>query len=328
MATILVTGATGFIGGHLCPALLGAGHQVRSTYRSATPPGSGDTSMQWVRVPDIGPTTEWSGVLAGVDYVVHLAGMAEDPRSGSGRWRELSHRVNALGTIRLAEAVAQSGASRLLFLSSAAAQAAAVAEGSGSPYGRDKLEAEQAIQRLLSTSASDYCILRPCNVFGPGDRGNMARLIHLVRKGIPLPFGSIRNRKCFAFVANVVAAILACIASPAASRRVLSLSDGEAVSTPDLVRRVAQYCGRAPRLFSLPLPLLRALAHTGDGITRLTGLPVLWNSYSVDRLCSSMLPSLPDVSEALSWSPPYSFDEGLRLTITQDRSAEAASARG
>src|SRR3972149_828428 len=121
MALILVTGATGFIGRHLCPMLRQRGHRVRATARRTPPLNESSADVEWVEIGDIGPITEWSGALKGVDCVIHLAGLAHRRANGKKDADEFM-RVNAGGTRRLAEAVSGSTTvSRLVFLSSVGA---------------------------------------------------------------------------------------------------------------------------------------------------------------------------------------------------------------
>jgi len=325
MKRVLVTGATGFVGRHFCAVLARAGYLARGTYRSAL--GLGYPSpMEWVRVPDIGPDTVWRPALEDVDYVAHLAGLAHRPGVTDEQLRDSFQHINLQGTQRLAEAVRGSGARRLLFVSSAKAM---VCDASGEPdseYGRTKLAAERKIAETLAGSATDWCVVRPCLVYGPGNLGNMARLIRLIRLGLPLPFGSIRNQKNFIYVGNLVSAMLAALTHPAASRRVYALSDGIVLSTPDLMTRLGRCSGHPVRLFPLPVGILKGVARVGDAVRDLTGVSPGWDSYSVDRLCSSLTVESNEFCDALQWRPPFSMEEGLELTLKPEESL-ASSAR-
>jgi nucleoside-diphosphate-sugar epimerase len=230
------------------------------------------------------------------------------------------YRTNTEGTRRLASAVADSGSiKRLLFVSSVKAistrpNAADEAEGIDSIYGRSKYLAERAVQACLQGSISDWCILRPCLVYGPGNLGNMDRLLKLVNTGLPLPFGAIHNRRSFLFVSNLTDAIVCCLTNPRAARRTFSVADGAPLSTPDLVRKMAQYTHRSVCLLPVPVSFMKAVAYLGD-LAKFFGVNPGWDTYSVDRLCGSLWVEHSEMQSALAWAPRYSTAEGLKLTI-------------
>jgi nucleoside-diphosphate-sugar epimerase len=321
MSTVLVTGSTGFVGRHLCHALALRGYGVRGTYRLAPSTDGYAPEMEWVQVRDIGPDTDWQEALRGMNYVVHLAGLAHRLGADDKDLKEAFNHVNARGTARLADAIRGSSVRRLVFISSAKAMVRdALAPGAAnlpdSEYGRSKFAAEQAITQALADGDADFCILRPCLVYGPGNLGNMARLMRLINTGLPLPFGSIHNRKSFIYVGNLVAAIATCLTHPAASRRTFALSDGEAISTPELLYRLGRYSSRRVRLLPMPVPLMKAIAKVGDSIRRWTGISIGWDSYSVDRLCNSLTVNAQEFFDQLQWTPPYSMEEGIRITMS------------
>jgi nucleoside-diphosphate-sugar epimerase len=319
MAKILITGATGFIGRHLCPALLDLGFEVRGSYRGSSPPRTHDSRIEWVCVGELGPETEWHSALDGVEYVVHSAGLAHQVGVDEEDIRTDLYRVNTEGTRRLANAVAERPRiKRLVFVSSIKAlpNTAEPSEELDSIYGRSKQLAEDALEEELLVASSDWSILRPCLVYGPGNLGNMARLLRLINTGLPLPFASIRNRRSFLFVGNLVNAILACLTHPGASRRSFAVDDGEPLSTPDLFRELSRSACRRLWLFPLPMPVLKGVAHCGDIIEHLTGKSVGWNTYSVERLCGSLVANSSEIRDRTGWTPPYSTSQGLQITFS------------
>ena len=322
MRRVLVTGATGFVGQHLCPALLAAGYAVRGTYRKSSAVRALPGAMDWVEVPDIGPETEWTEVLQGVDYVVHLAGLAHRTGTSDEDMKEAFELVNVRGTAKLVDAVRRSQVARLVFISSAKALLPSgpdkTCDAPDSNYGQSKLAAEGAVSEGLTGCVADWCTLRPCLVYGPGNLGNMARLIRLINTGLPLPFASIRNQKSFLYVGNLVSAIQLALTHPAASRRTLTLSDGEPVSTPDLMFRLGRYARHKVHLFPMPVGMMRAIALLGDRVRQWTGISIGWDSYSVDRLCSSLTVDTLEFLEEFDWKPPYSLEEGIRITMTSE----------
>ena len=185
-----------------------------------------------------------------------------------------------------------------------------------SEYGRSKRNAELAIQDILKETGPDWCIIRPTLVYGPGNPGNMLRLMRLTRSPVPLPFGGIRNRRSFLYVENLVDLITTALCHPAASRQVFNAADREVLSTAELVRLLARLSGRKIGLLPVPVWSLRALAKFGDAAGRVLGRSVGLDTYSVDRLVSSLEVDVSQLRSRLDWEPPFSTEEGLRRTLT------------
>lgn len=323
--SVLVTGATGFIGGHLCSYLDAKGYRVRGTFRPGESREGYPAKMSWVRIKDIGSYSEWQESLVGIDYVVHLAALAHRVgKEAQGRFDEYMS-VNAIGSQWLARSIADnSEVKRFVFLSSVGAVRTLSAKrlDETSPcepdtdYGRSKRVAELLIQEELRNSVSDWCIIRPTLVYGPGNPGNMARLLGLVSRGVPLPLGGIKNVRSFLFVGNLVDLIEKILAHPGASRRIFMVSDGEDISTSELILRLAKCVQKRLRLISVPIFLLKVFGHIGDWINGWVGLNIGLDSYSVERLTGSLYVDTRAVRESLGWEPPYSMDAGLSLTLT------------
>ncbi len=296
--TVVVTGAGGFIGLRLTERLLRAGAEVRAAVRrdsAALERLAGRARLRQFAVGDIGVLTDWSAVLAGAQAVVHLAArvhVIRPSRSDDG-----FAEINTGATLRLAEAAARAGVKRLVFVSSAKAE-----DGSGDPYGRSKAEAERLLGDASGGLGLECVIVRPPLVYGPGVRANFLRLMRLIDSGLPLPFGRIDNRRSFAFVGNLADALHACIDHPRAAGQTFAVSDGEVISTPELVRRIARALHRPARLFPVPLPLL-ALAG------RLAG-----QASAVERLTGSLTVDDSAIRSALGWRPLFSMEQGLAET--------------
>ncbi len=299
---ILVTGASGFIGTHLLPALLAHGHTAFAASRS---PG-GRAGCEWRRAPELGPAADWSGCLRDAEVVVHLAGMA---RAGSARLDSaaphLHERVNADGTRALARQAAAAGVKEFIYLSSCHAVATEsekmltreTVPHPVSVYGRSKLAGEKGVQQELTDTNCRWSILRPPPVYGPGNQGNFARLACLVRSGCPLPLGGIANRRSFVDVRNLTDFIARiCPGNPVVHGQVYYPADEDDLSTPQLIRFLARREGRVPRLFALP-PKMRSILL---GLPGLGPLRKLTTSLFVDRM--------PLWSE-LGWRAPHRIAE-------------------
>jgi nucleoside-diphosphate-sugar epimerase len=319
---VLITGASGFVGQHLCQHLLDKGYLVRGTFRTKIP-GELRHSVEWVHMGDVGPDTDWSPALETVDFVAHLAALAHQiGTKGEGRIEEFM-RTNADGTRQLAQTVACSPTmKRFVFISSVGAVKSlsssrltlATPCTPDTDYGRSKLKAEQNVQEIL-THDIDWSIIRPALVYGPGNPGNMDRLLKLVRTRLPLPFGAIRNLRSFLFVGNLVALIEQCFLHPEASRQIYFASDGEDMSTPDLIQRLAWIAGQPVILLPIPPPFLKVSGRLGDWMQRVIGRSVGLDSYSVQRLIGSLYVDTSPLTDTLDWRYPFSVEQGIRLTL-------------
>jgi nucleoside-diphosphate-sugar epimerase len=315
---VLVTGAAGFVGTALCAALPEQGFHVRRAVRAAARE-SGDA----VAVGNIDAFTDWSTALQGVDAVVHLAALTH--RVGATAKEHLGdyRRINVAGTRRLAEQAVAAGVRRFVFMSSIKVNG----ESTGNEpfretdtpapqdaYGITKLEAEQALSTFARESTIDVVVLRPPLVYGPGVKGNFLRLMRLIGHGVPLPLASVRNRRSLIYVDNLADAVIAALRAPHAAGRTYLVSDGVALSTPDLLRRIGRALGRNARLMPCPPVLLRAagtLMGRSDEIARLTG------SLEVDST---------RIGRELGWRAPHPPEHGFRKTADWYNSGAPADA--
>jgi nucleoside-diphosphate-sugar epimerase len=305
---ILVTGAPGFIGRALCPGLVERGHAVLGCSRRPAEPIPG---FELRPIGDIGPTTDWSGHLNGIDIVVHLASRAH----GSGQGAAVHNEAGSAGA--LAHSAAKAGVRRLIHMSSVRAMAEATLGGAPlratdpprprDPYGRGKLAIERAVQAAARESGIEIVILRPPLVYGPGVKANFHALMRLVASGLPLPFAGIDNRRSLIFIDNLVDLVGRACTHPGAAGQVLLARDAADLSTPELIRLVAAGLGRPPRLFNVPGPALAMLGR----------LPKLGPLLS--RLTLSLEVDDAETRTALDWVPPVSPEIGLAATAAAFR---------
>jgi len=312
---VLVTGASGFVGRALCEVLLRHGQSVRGTLRQPDGKLALVVGVEPIVVGTINAATDWKAALAGCDVVVHLAARVHvmDDKSSDplADFRE----VNTEGTLNLARQAAQAGVKRFVFISTIKVNG----EGRDTPYREtdapvpedayaiSKWEAEQGLQLVAQESGMEIVILRPPLVYGPGVKANFLRLMRSVARGWPLPLGSIRNRRSVLYLGNFVDAIRVCVVHPAAAGQTFLLDDGEAVSTPELIRAVAQAMGRPARLLAVPVRVLElagALLGKRTAVARLTGSLFVDGSFIRSRL---------------GWMPSYSMDEGLAATVASSK---------
>jgi len=308
---ILVTGATGFVGRAVVDRLVQDGTSVTASVRRDPTTRIG---IREVRVGDLGPATDWKAALEGCDAVVHCAArvhvMSDTATDPLASYRA----ANVEGSVALAKQAAAAGVRRFVFISSIKVNGEGTALGNPyrasdrpapvDPYGISKLEAEQALQALAATGAIDLVILRPPLVYGPGVKANFLSMARWIARGVPLPFGGVNaNRRSFVALANLVDLIVTCLRHPAAVGQVFLVSDGEDLSTGDLLRRTARALGVSARLLPVPSALL------AFGATAL-GRRDLWQ-----RLGGTLQVDSMPTRERLGWTPPVTVDAGLRAAV-------------
>jgi len=309
MPTILITGASGFVGRGLCARLTAKVRDVRCAVRNPS------STAHALAVGDIGPDTSWDKALKGIDTVIHLAARAHIMHDSASDPLSEFRRVNVDGTLNLARQAAASGIKRFIFLSTIKVngeqtpQGLPFTESSRSapedPYGISKHEAEQGLVEIARETGMEIVIIRPPLVYGPGVKGNFASMMRWIAKGIPLPLGAIHNQRSLIALDNLVDFIITCIDHPAAANQTFLVADGEDLSTTDLLRRVGQAMNRPARLIPVPMSVLKLGA-------RLRGKQAM-----AQRLCGNLQVDISKAREMLGWTPPVSVDEGLRRAVTR-----------
>jgi nucleoside-diphosphate-sugar epimerase len=307
--TVLVTGATGFIGRQVVRALFRAGWTVRASGRDAT---RAPREAEFTRA-DLGEPGVAHRLTEGIDAVIHLAARVHIMRDSAQNPLDEFRRANVDVTTQLAAAARAAGVEQFIYASSIkvhgeSTESTPLTEESAyaplDPYGISKMEAEKA---LLTHAASHFhpTILRLPLTYGPGVAGNFARLLGLIRSRIPLPLGSISNARSMLYVGNLVSAILCLLEKKARSSRVFLVSDGENPSTPELIRRLAKAMNRTVYLCPFPTSLLVLMGKLGGF------------AGEVERLTQSLVVDSNRIRSELGWTVPYTVDQGLLATVNQ-----------
>lgn len=309
---VVVTGAGGFVGGHLIERFLRDGWTVVALARAggSTPPPRAKVDV--VKC-DLGRPDALANVLCSGDVVVHLAGRAHAMHERASDPLAVFRAANVAPTEMLCDAAVRAGVARVVYVSSAKV----FGEGQERPYSvadplapadayaQSKAEAERLVTRAAERGAFDCTILRPPFVYGPGGKGNFPRLVTLARLStrVPLPLASIENRRSIVFVGNLVDLIVRAAEHPTSAGCVLLPTDAEDVSTPELLRVIAAATGAHARLFRCPRALLRTAA-------RLIG-----RSAEMDRLTESLRLDSRHLRELLGWQPPFTLERAIALSV-------------
>jgi len=309
---IAVTGAAGLVGAALCGELYSRGFAVRSVVRSlhSAEPASG---VEQIAVSNLDAATDWSSALGDVDCVIHCAARAHVMHETEADALAAYRSVNVDGSRRLAEQAAAAGVRRLVYLSSIKVNGESTdgfprfarddEVNPEDPYGVSKWEAEQAVWAVAASTCLEVVVVRPPLVYGPSVKGNLARLLKLVRLGVPLPFGAVQNQRSLIGLDNLVDLLIRCVDHPAAAGQTLLVSDGEDISTPDLLRYMANALGRSARLLPVSVALLRLVGRA------------LGKQAEIDRLVGSLKIDSRHTRELLDWNPPVSVAEGIRRMV-------------
>ena len=319
MKVRVVTGATGFLGAALLQQLAlqqadasgPTAYSLSGVTRHA--PAKRVAGVRYLPLGDLTGRVDWPVALSGVDVVVHTAArvhmMADAVAAPLAEFR----RVNVEASLRLAREAAAVGVQRFVFISSVKVNGEATlagrpfteqdAVGPQDAYGISKMEAEQGLRQIAADTDMEVVIIRPPLVYGPGVRANFAALMRVVKRGWPLPLGAVQNQRSLVALDNLVDFIVTCSTHPQAANQTFLVSDGQDLSTPDLVRGMAKAARVPAHLLPVPMWALQ------------TGASLLGKGDAMQRLCGNLQVDISKARSLLGWVPPVSVEEGLRRAM-------------
>jgi nucleoside-diphosphate-sugar epimerase len=307
---VLVTGANGFVGKSLTAELHRRGYSVCAASRDKASIIEGAEAAV---VGDIDGDTDWTKALNDIDIVIHLAARVHVMKERSANPLADFRKVNVEGTRSLAESAARAGVKRFVYVSSVKVngeEAVCPYSELDEPnpqdaYGTSKWEAELALHKISAETKLEVVIVRPPLVYGTGVKGNFSQMIKVLAKGIPLPLASVKNLRSLIYVENLVDALILCATHPNAAGQTYLVSDGEDISTPDLLRKLSNAMNKPAKLLPCS-PVFMSLAG------RLFG-----KSDQIDRLTSSLQVDSTKIRRELGWKPPFKLDEGLKAAVSK-----------
>jgi nucleoside-diphosphate-sugar epimerase len=304
---VLVSGSNGFVGRALCAEAVARGLAVRGVTRT---PCDLPKGVENVVVGSMDAKADWRDTLMGCHAVAHLAARVHVMQEATADPLEEFRRINVQGTLNLARQAAAVGVQRFVFASSIKVNgestqlgAPFTADEAPSPldaYGVSKMEAEQGLREIALQTGMEVVVIRPPLVYGPGVKANFAAMMRWLKRGVPLPLGAIHNQRSLVALDNLVDLLVTCLTYPAAANQTFLVSDGEDVSTTELLRRMGQAMGRPARLIPVPASWLKLAA------------AMMGKRDVAQRLCGSLQVDIEKTRRLLGWSPPLSLDEGLK----------------
>ncbi|WP_338485684.1 SDR family oxidoreductase [Pseudomonas trivialis] len=307
--SVFLTGATGFVGKAVLGRLVADNFAVTAAVRNGTPIRLADVTV----VPfQSFEGMNWGSSLIGIGAVVHCAARVHVMNDTEADPLASFRKVNVEGTLHLARQAAAAGVKRFIYISSIKVNGEGTSpgrpytaddrSGPSDPYGISKMEAEQGLRELAVLTGMEVVIIRPVLVYGPGVKANFLSMMRWLDRGIPLPFGAINNGRSLVAIDNLVDLIVTALTHPSAANQTFLASDGEDLSTTQLLRRMANALGKPARLLPIPSWMLSASAKT------------LGKKSLSQRLCGSLQVDISKNMKLLHWAPPVSVDDALKAT--------------
>lgn len=318
MKKICVTGANGFIGNSICKILSDSGNIVRGFVRNFEPSLNSDKT-EYISVGDISSKINWKDRLINFDYIIHCAGIAH--MMDNNDKKNIYNLINFEATKHLAEQAAKANIKRLIFLSTIKVNG----ESTGidqkdnqskifkhtdlaspkDPYAISKFKAEKALWEISEKTGLEIVVLRLPLVYGQGVKGNLMQLIKLIKIGVPLPFALIKNQRSMIGIDNLIDLLIKCIENPKAAGKTFLVSDGQDISTPDLINSISISIGRSSRLIPVPISLLQVLGK------------LFKRQNEIEKLIGSLQIDSSYVREILNWTPKINIKEGIKKMVKE-----------
>ncbi len=307
---ILVTGATGFIGTAVIQKLLQDNiNEIIAAVRKKPTDLEKNANIKYTRISNLDTDSDWLQALSEVDVVIHAAARVHITRQEENEL-EAFRKINVDGTLNLAKQAANAGVKRFIFISSIAVNGVTTKNGNkftaddtpnpSTPYGISKYEAEQGLKEIAAKTNMELVIIRPPLVYGKNAKGNFNSLLKLVKLGIPLPFGSLNNKRSLVGIDNLVDFIIVCTTHRAARNQIFLVADSENLSTAQLIKEIYKALGKHNILLPFPEVLLKFM------------LKLIGKKETVERIFGALQIDISKNKQLLGWTAPISIYEGIK----------------
>ncbi len=313
MKKICVTGANGFIGKSLCKALISSGKSVQGLVRNLDP-NLDSSEINFLPVGNIESNKNWKDYLFGQECIIHCAGKTHSMKENNTLDEYLL--INKEFTQLLANQAIEVGVKRFIFLSSIKVNGESTNEANDIKkftnndipkpidyYAISKFEAEKSLWQIASNSGLEVVVVRIPLVYGYNVRGNLESLMKLIKLKVPLPFSLVNNQRSLIGIDNLVDLLVRCVDHPEAKDKTFLVSDGEDLSTPNLIKYIASAMGHSTRMFPFPVSLLRIISY------------LIKRQNEMSRLIGHLQIDCEYTKKTLNWSPPVGTKEGIRRMV-------------
>ncbi|MCL4135228.1 UNVERIFIED_CONTAM: hypothetical protein GTU68_015203 [Idotea baltica] len=312
---LLITGATGFIGGRILEIASQYNHQAIAAVRSVPCTESlfNNSTIRFLDLQQLDKKDDWSELFSDIDVVIHCAAQVQQMQKKTGSETNFYHQINTLATLDLANHAMKYGVKRFIFLSSIKVNGESsctnmpftetIVSVPEDPYAKSKYAAEQGLLKLAQISNMEVVIIRPPLVYGGGVKANFSSMVKIVSLPLPLPLGSIYNKRSFIYIDNLVDFIFHCCVHPVAANQVFLISDDHDLSTTVLVQELAKAMDKKVYLMPISEKNLHFIAKC------------LGKQSISERLCGNLQLNITKAKKTLNWTPKYTIFQGFKQTV-------------
>lgn len=307
---VLVTGASGFLGTALVQALSKV-EGVTLTAASRSYQTTAKDNLNYASI-NFSLDDNFDSILEKIDVIIHCAARVHMMKDAALDPLSEFRKVNRDITLCLARRAAALGVKRFIFISSIKVNGEVSLPNKPfraedhplptDPYAVSKMEAENGLREIANETNMEFVIIRPVLVYGPGVKANFFNMMRWLNRGFPLPFGLINNKRSLIALDNLVDLITTCIDHPAAANQIFLASDGEDLSSAELLKRMGAALGKPVYLIPIPVHMIKLIAS------------LIGKQDVVNRILDSLVVDISKTRQLLKWTPPLGITQALEKT--------------